>query len=97
MRKLLWTFPMYWGSMVRYSRLQSTLHPRRITASFITPMYCSIHSSQRALNWSGGRSERLIPLAFSTATSVGSPWQSHPWGKWTLKPRILLNLALMSK
>ena len=70
--------------MVLYSRLQSTLQPRRITPSFMMAMYCSIHSSQSFLNSSGGRSLRLILYAFSTATSVGSPWQSHPWGKWTL-------------
>ncbi len=75
---------MYSGSMVLYSVVQSTLQPIRMTAVFITSMYCSIHSSHILRNTSGGTSLFLIPLAFSTLTSVGSPWQSHPCGNSTL-------------
>ena len=52
----------------------------------------STDSRQRALNaampyasiW--GLPDR--PSSFSTATSTGSPWQSHPALRGTLKPRI---------
>jgi len=79
-----------------YSLDQSTENPSLRSVRRIFPIFAMVSSLHISLNFSRGTSFFVIPWISSTFTSVGRPWQSHPWGNMTLYPCIRLYRAIKS-